>query len=303
MNKHITKFNDILATYEQKLRAVELSNVIVQLSNGVTLYDIAEIRRCNRRVLDESVAYVSTFDDIYQTDRAQGIESERKAKSITSRKGGINCQKLHKDTIRKNLNTGESWNAGKKLHYDVWNKGLTKETDARLHTLSQSRMGEGNPMYGHTHTDEYKKMQSARMKELIISGQFTPNSNNKNTHWESTFRKKKFRSSWEAIYYAHYPESEYEALRINYVYAGNTHVYIVDFIDNNRKLAIEVKPKEHMTDSRTVAKLAALSTWCDANQFTMVLADQDFLRKCGQPTDIDGFDNRTKERVLKFYAT
>jgi hypothetical protein len=303
MTKKLIRFNNTLKEHNQELRAIELTSKIIHLSNGVKLYDIAEIRRCCRRVLDESAAYVDLFDKIYQTDRQCGATFEKEAKSITSRKGGINCQALHKDTIKQNLNTGTPWNKGKKLHYDVWNTGLTKESDRRVHNISKSRMGCANPMYGHVHTDEYRKKQSERMKELIRTGQFTPNSNNNNTHWESTFNGKKFRSSWEAIYYSHFPESEYEVLRIDYIYNGNDHVYIVDFVDNVNKLAIEVKPQEHMADLRTIAKLAALQIWCNNNQFTLIIADQTYLRECGMPPDLSGFDQQTTEKVLKFYAT
>jgi len=43
--------------------------------------------------------------------------------------------------IKTNKRGGSSWNKGKKLNYDVWNKGLNKTNDIRLMKLSKKHNG------------------------------------------------------------------------------------------------------------------------------------------------------------------
>jgi hypothetical protein len=297
---NVNQFNQILEQYNQKLRATIISGELLQLSNNVILTDTAEIRKCKRRVMNLQLEYLKRFDKIYQVDRTQGKVFELDARRVGNVKGGKSCQQAHGNKIKQNLNTGDPWNKGKKLHYNVWNKGKTKDTDFRLLEISKSRMGEGNPMYGVLHSNEYKQSQSDRMKQLILSGEFTPNSNNSNTHWESSFNGKRYRSSWEAIFQAHYPGAEYETLRIPYHHDGNRYIYIVDFVDHNNKIAIEVKPSTMIKESKTISKITALEKWCQAKGYTMLIADEKYLKSLSIPA-LELFDDITKEKVKKLY--
>jgi hypothetical protein len=74
------------------------------------------------------------------------------------------------------------------------------------------------------------------MKQKILSGEFTPNSNNRNTHWESTFNNNTYRSSWEALYQYFNQDAEYEKLRIEYNINNTAKIYIVDFVDHVNKI-------------------------------------------------------------------
>lgn len=299
----IEKFNHLLEIYNQETRAIKISNEKIELSNGVVLISESDIRKCKRRVMNEQYEFISRFDLIYQIDRVSGQKYETEARAATSRKGGIACQRKHGEKIRENLNTGEPWNRGKTLYYDVWNKGLSKDFDLRMKSISESRKGSGNPMYGVKHTDEYKQIQSQRMKALIKEGKFTPNSNNQNTHWDALFEDKRYRSSWEAIYQYHHPEALYENLRLMYNYAGNEYVYIVDFVDYDKKIAIEVKPESGFDNQKTKAKISALQEWCNKNGFLLLLADEKYLHKLGRPKDLSCFDENTRNKVEKFYET
>lgn len=59
------------------------------------------------------------------------------------------------------------------IHYTSWNKGLTKETNEKLRQLSESRKGEGNPMYG---KDSWNKGLTAETNEILARiGQCTKN--------------------------------------------------------------------------------------------------------------------------------
>jgi hypothetical protein len=297
----IVKFNSLLQKHNQQIRAISISSVLIELSNGVLLTTETDIRKCKRRVMNEQPAFITQFDCIYQFDRIIGKECERQARAESSRKGGLSCQQKHGDKISKNLNIGTPWNKGKSLHYDVWHKGLNKHSDHRLMQLSISRMGTGNPMYGKKHTEEYKHSQSVRMKVLIKEGKFTPNSNNQNTHWNSMFDGKSYRSSWEAIYQAHHQTAIYEDLRIEYNHDGNEHIYIVDFVDYDKRMAIEVKPESGFNDQKTKDKISALSQWCNLHKFEMILADRDYLLSLGAPTDLSCFDEKTRNKVKQFY--
>ncbi len=72
-------------------------------------------------------------------------------------------KRLYKEGILK------SWNKGKKLHYNVWNKGLTKETNKilkntgkKISKKAKERLKDPtkNAMYGKKHTEKTKLKMS-----------------------------------------------------------------------------------------------------------------------------------------------
>lgn len=154
---------------------------------------------------------------------------------------------------------------------------------------------------GITNIEKSRKFNQQLMKEKILSGKFTPNSNNKNTHWNSYYKNKKFRSSWEALYQSLYLNDEYEKLRITYNLKGKTYIYIVDFINYNSKIVTEVKPKEMCNDQKFIAKLNALQEWCKNNGFAIRLADRDFLTSHPFPANLEEFDPKTIKKIQKLY--
>jgi len=84
-----------------------------------------------------------------RTNHKRGFRLSEETKiKISKAKKGCKLSKEHKEKIRK----------AKK-----WHKGLSKLTDSRLAKISESKLGKGNPMYGRTHSDEYKLKLSARM--------------------------------------------------------------------------------------------------------------------------------------------
>jgi len=56
--------------------------------------------------------------------------------------------------------------------------------------ISVANTGTKNGMYGTMMTAEQKEYRSNLMKEKILSGEFTPNSNNRNTHWDAEYNGK-----------------------------------------------------------------------------------------------------------------
>lgn len=209
LNNKLAKYNQIsrILFYSANPRKIILNNVEYLGNSALRI-----IRRING---DEH--WIQNFDKIYLTFE---IDIEKKIKSLISKKGGKVCQSLYGEIIKKNLNTGIPWNKNTKgsYPYSSWCKGLTKDTDERLQLLSDNRTGKGNPMFGIKMSKKGRVIRSKAMKQKILDGTFTPNSNNRNTCWDSYYGDKKFRSSWEAIYYSLNKEDLYESLRITYVY-------------------------------------------------------------------------------------
>lgn len=144
------------------------------------------------------------------------------------------------------------------------------------------------------------KLNSEIMRNRILNGTFTPNSNNRNTHWDSEYNGKKYRSSWEAVYQYFYPDALYEQLRIEYNYNNRTHIYIVDFLDHKRQVVCEVKPKEMCSDKRTQRKLDALYKWANENGYKVEIFSEENILLNPEP-DYTLFDENTTRKLRKLY--
>lgn len=293
------KFNQILKDFNQTVYAILITGDQIVLSNGLTLTDPSAIRKCKKRVMKGSEIWRENFDKIYNTDPLISLAAEKTARDHTSSVGGIACQVKHKDKIKCNLNTGVPWNKGLKGQYPYSHK----HTEATKAKISQANSGEKNGMYGTILSTEKKRNLSEMLKSKILSGEFTPNSNNRNTHWDSYYKGKKYRSSWECLYQYFDNNAEYETLRIPYVYDSKKFIYIVDFINHNTKKVIEVKPKELSTDKKTQAKILAAKSWCKHNGYEFVLVDKQYLISQGIPKSMIDFDPNTQQKITKLYET
>lgn len=301
MKLNIEILNDKLKLYNQISRitfySADPKKVIL---NDVSYYDNDALKIIRRLNGDDH--WIKNFDSIYLSF---DIGAEKKIKSMISAKGGKSCQLLHGDRIKENLNTGVPWNKNMKgfYPYPSWCKDKTKIDDARLQTLSNNRTGEGNPMFGTTMSVESKNKKSKIMKQKILDGTFTPNSNNRNTHWNSYFKDKKFRSSWEAIYYSLHPEVLYESLRIPYTYNNKEYVYIVDFVNHSSKEVIEIKPKELLDKGATPVKLSALTQWAVDNLYSLHIITQEHIEEMSAKVNIVDFDSKTQDKIRALNET
>lgn len=154
---------------------------------------------------------------------------------------------------------------------------------------------------GIANIEKSRQFNQKLMKEKIESGKFTPNSNNKNTHWDSCYKGKKYRSSWEALYQSFYPNDEHEKLRIKYKFKDTDHIYIVDFINYNDKIVTEVKPSETLNNQKFKAKFDALKLWCNKHGFGVRIATQEFLTSHPYPKNLQDFDSKTIKKIQKLY--
>jgi hypothetical protein len=287
-----SQINEQLEKYQQKLRIIEYTAQFISLSNGCIISG-AERKKFSARFRATTSIWIEKFDAIMN-----GEISETEIKHLLAVQRGKKCQALHGEKIKLNLNTGIPWMKGK-FGLFVGHKH-TEETKKKI---SQKNSGKRNGMFGRVHSDEHKKQLSVKMKSLILTGQFTPNSNNRNTYWDATFDGKQYRSSWEAMYQYYNQNAEYETLRIPYLWNGDNHVYIVDFVDHISKLAIEVKPKELFKGDKWAAKYDALVEWAIAQNYTVLLVDQHWLSSQSSSPDLDRFDNKTAHKIGKLYET
>lgn len=301
MKLDIGKLNNKLEEHNQLSRVSFYSANPKKVILNDILYVNNDALRIIRRINGDQ-HWIDNFDRIYLTFE---IHAEKLVKSLISAKGGKSCQLQHGDKLKNNLNTGIPWNKNTKgsYPYSPWCKDETKYTDKRLQKLSDNRIGTGNPMYGTTLSDESKDKKSKIMKQKILDGSFTPNSNNRNTHWDSSFDNKKFRSSWEAIYYSLHTEAIYESLRIPYNYNNKNYVYIVDFINHNTRAAIEIKPFALLNKDREKSKIVALKQWCYDNNYTMVIITEVDIEYMSSLVIIDKFDANTQRKIRKLNET
>lgn len=153
---------------------------------------------------------------------------------------------------------------------------------------------------GETARKKSAEVNSKIMREKILSGKFTPNSNNRNTHWDAEFNGKKYRSSWEALYQYHNPYAKYESLRILYTYNNKESIYIVDFVDHLNKIVTEVKPKELLLDEKTKSKISSLRKWAQLNGYAVLIFGLDEIKNTPEP-DYSLFDEFTTTKLKRIY--
>jgi hypothetical protein len=290
------KANEILLSYNQTILVKKWTGKEVEFINGIVIKNNERIKFMSRIFNKKTDLWKKHHDEVLLNPYKVSV-----IKSILSKIGGEKCQNLYGEKIKLNLNTGVPWNKGTIGMVSPWNKGLTKNEDQRLLKFSETRLGDGNPCYGKKYSEEEKKLKSDQMKEKILNGKFTPKSNNRNTHWESSFLDKKYRSSWEAWYQYLSPTSEFENLRIQYSINNITKIYIVDFIDRTNKIVAEVKPVEMTKDKIFKAKWNALTHWANVHGYETKLITAAWLKENTITIDYSLFDIKTSNKIKKIY--
>ncbi len=294
-NGMIDKVNNVLIEYKQTILVVRWTSVEIEFTNGTVLAGNDREKFIKRIFNKKTDLWKSNSDELLNKSK-----TENEIKSILASYGGKKVQELHGEKIKKNLNVGIPWNKNMKgnypHHYPCTNY-------AKM-LISNANAGEKNGRYGYIYSEEEKNVKSKLMKNKILKGEFTPNSNNRNTHWESFYNGMNYRSSWEALYQYFNPNAEYEKLRIRYVSDDVEKVYIVDFIDYVDNLVIEVKPKKFFSSDSVIQKLNALTEWSVTNSFNVLLVTEDwFINYPINTIDFAKFDENTQRKIRKFYET
>lgn len=285
--KWIEILNNRLISFGQKILVVKFSKQTIELSNGMILTG-SDFTKFKKRINNKKTdMWVKNSDNLFT-----GKISEHAIKSMIASKSGQICQQKHGHKIRQNLNTGTPWNKGK--------KGLpgTPHTKESKLKISEKNKGEQNGMFGKRMSTEQKLLHSQIMKQMILDGTFTPNSNNRNTHWNSYYNGRRYRSSWEALYQYFDEDALYEELRIPYYIDEVKKIYIVDFVNHNTKMCIEVKPDELCNGRLFDAKISALNEWAFEHQYSVLVVGKKWFKK-QLTTNIDysKFDESTQKKI------
>lgn len=300
VKNYIVKFNEKLAEYDQQVFATEMTGNHIRFSNGVVLDLQLDVNNCKRRVMHGCSMWVERFDRLYGLDLNDRLVAEAECRFLKSSLGGKAAYSKHGDEMRQRLNVGIPWNKGTRGQ-NVGNGVPCSEEKKKK--IGRSNRGAKNGMFGSKMSAEDKQLRSETMKDMILRGEFTPNSNNRNTYWGSSYGGKLYRSSWEALYQFYDPEAVFEQLRIPYEFDGVRHIYIVDFINHQTKTVVEVKPLELLDDPKTQAKILSVQTWCDENGYEFLIADQNYFLNKKMPENFDGFDFSTAEKIRRLYET
>lgn len=283
------------------IRCVSYSQKYVELSNGVILENKNRVERFFRRL-----AAGWNVDLAYNISESIRDEYVKSYKSSLARVGGINCQQqnphireIAKENFRKAVATGKNSEKLRSGEISIWNKGLTKETDARVMDISKRQTGDSNTV--HRQTPESKarsaKNISITMKDRIKSGDITPNVKNSRTHWQVIYRGKRFRSSWEAAWFALNQHYEYETKRISYWLNGIERIYIVDFYDPATNTLVEVKPAEHTYGEVFEAKKLWAEKWAVENNGKYVIVTQQYLKDNIAQLLLSDLPNEVKSKI------
>lgn len=289
----LCRANGILKSYNQTILITEWTGKHIKFTNGIILLGNKRGRFIKHLFNKKTDIWKRNHDDLFS-----GVKNESEIKSALAAIGGKSVQEKHGSRMRVNLNNGIPWNKGMSGNYP-YRYPCSERAKIKI---SQKNSGEKNGRYGYKYTYNEKIHKSDTMKEKILKGQFTPNTNNRNTHWESCYNGKKYRSSWEALYQSFNEYAEYEELRIVYKLENTEKVYIVDFIDYVNKVVVEVKPSRLCLTHKNKIKLEALADWAKINGYKLLIADENWF--LSHPIGIipfDKFDNNTKRKIQKLY--
>lgn len=164
-------------------------------------------------------------------------------------------------------------------------KVYTHSVETRIKISDSNKRVHSDPIWRkskqHIYDQSYKKI-SATMKRKISEGTFTPCITNSWTKWNAEVningQTKKFRSFWEASFYVLNEHLEFEKIRIPYVFDTETHNYIVDFVDVNKKILYEIKPDTTKSNRLNECKFQAAIEWANNNGYTFVVISDDWFK-------------------------
>jgi len=183
-----------------------------------------------------------------------------------------------------------------------WNKGLTKHTHASVMKMSTDRMGVNNPSHKIKDRVQWANNVSNGIKKSILSGKYTPKSNNRLTHKETSYKGINYRSSWECVW-AYFNENHlYEKIRISYLDEhGSNRTTIVDFFDSIDRILYEIKPTKILNNENTQYKIKGIRHYCEKHGIEfIIISEKEIYELCVKIKDYSNFnDNATK--LIKTY--
>lgn len=197
-----------------------------------------------------------------------------------------------------------AWNAGLKgdprLKEFHWQKKHPEKWEEFKKKIQEERLGENNPMFDYGNNPKYDKsreLMSKKAKENILSGKFTPKTENRNTHWKSFYNNKTYRSSWESAFQQIHPDFEYEKIRIPYFdkNLNKNRVYISDFIDLKTKTIFEIRPSRLFELQQD--KFDQIKKYCFDNGYAFKHIDIDYLVDNNDKIDYNLIDENSVRKL------
>ena len=70
------------------------------------------------------------------------------------------------------------------------------------------------------------------------------------------------------------------------MYKNINHNYIVDFVDETKRIIYEIKPDSEKQDEKVLAKEKYAKEWCIKNNYTFLYISNDWFNKNYKPTII-----------------
>lgn len=225
------------------------------------------------------------------------LNKKEEWKSICPKIGGYFGGEAAKNSPNFKLIKGHiPWNKGTKGLIKGWCKGKNKYNDERLMKISLDRIGDKNPMHHskRTYKESSKEKQSKIMKNKILEGSFTPNTENRLIHKKLIYDNKKFRSSWEVLFYYFNKNLEYETKRIEYSLNNKKHVYIADFYDSITNTIYEIKPNRILYLQKD--KYNCIKESCISNGYNFIHIGDDYFNNIKIPENCD-----INEEIIKMF--
>lgn len=237
------------------------------------------------------------YDEFYKKEEGVCLVCGENTKFVELKKGYMQyCS-------RKCMYKSDKRNSQISAHMTKFYKTDAGEQYKKM--LSDTRMGENNPVHKQTQEtrDRMSENNSAKMKQRILNGDFTPKATNSwaNSYCRIPISDYEFRSTWEAVFFILNPHLQYEKLRIPYIDEhGKRRIYIVDFIDYDKKIVFEVKPSKERNKQNNILKENSLKNWCNMNNFVYNVVDDDFFKENASKIDYNKFDPKLKKGMKQF---
>lgn len=142
------------------------------------------------------------------------------------------------------------------------------------------------------------------ISEKIYNGVFTPCVTNSWQKSRTVIDGIPFRSSWEQYFFIFNKNIlnqhlEYEKLRIPYFdpLKNKNRTYIVDFIDFEKRIVYEIKPKGNV-DERTIQKENSLKKWCCENNYLYEFISNEWFKNNYDKNVILGFNGELDKKDM-----
>lgn len=184
------------------------------------------------------------------------------------------------------------------------------DSNCNYRYISERQRGENNTCHRMTE-ESFKSMcekNSKKMKLNIKEGRFIPNVTNSwaKSRCEINFIRNdeiiniKTRSTWEAYFQLFNTHLIYEKVIIPYLYKGEEHNYIVDFVDYENKILYEIKPLSNKYNEIVKVKTKYGKRWCKINGYKYILiTDKWFIENYNENLIIGQPDEEKIAKNLK----